>query len=105
MSTRPLLYLVIVSTVVFFGCYISGTFVSGRIVDEKRGMSQPPREITLEAQADSDFAQFLPKDARYRVTEWEVTLARGARPIEQKRVSGPTANLQSFVPKASWRSL
>jgi gliding motility-associated protein GldM len=72
----------------------------GRAVDEKKGMSQPPREITMEAEADSDFAQFLPKDARYRVTEWEVTLARGARPIEQKRVSGPTANLQSFVPKA-----
>jgi gliding motility-associated protein GldM len=73
---------------------------NGKMVDEKRGVSQVPRSITLDAEADSDFAQFLPKDARYRVTSWEVTLARGARPIDQKRVSGANANLQSFVSKA-----
>ncbi len=72
----------------------------GKIVDEKRGVDKVPREITLDAVPDEDFAQFLPKDARYRVTQWEVTLARGPRPIEQKKLSGRTANLASFVSKA-----
>jgi gliding motility-associated protein GldM len=73
---------------------------NGSEIDQKRGMSQAPREISLQAEADADFKQFLPNDARYRVTQWEVTLARGPRPIEQKKVSGPTANTQSFVTKA-----
>lgn len=72
----------------------------GREIDLKRGVKKVPREITLQAVADDDFAQFLPKDARYRVTKWEVTLARGARAVETKQVSGTKANLASFVSKA-----
>ena len=72
----------------------------GKEIDLKRGVSNVPRELTLDAVADDDFAQFLPDDARYRVTKWEVTLARGQRPIEIKQVNGPKANLASFVSKA-----
>lgn len=69
-------------------------------IDLKRGVSQVPRELTLDAVPDADFAEFLPEDARYRVTKWEVTLARGQRPIEIKQVTGPKANISSFVSKA-----
>ncbi len=72
----------------------------GKMVDEKRGVSKVPSNITLDAVPDADFAQFLPDDARYLVTAWDVTLARGARPIATKKVSGRKANLQSFVSKA-----
>jgi len=74
--------------------------IGGKMVDEKRGVTKVPSKITLEAEADADFAQFLPKDARYMATSWEVTLARGSRPIETKKFSGKTGNLQSFVSKA-----
>jgi gliding motility-associated protein GldM len=72
----------------------------GREIDLKKGVSQVPREVSLEAVPDADFAQFLPEDARYRVTKWEVTLARGPRGIETKQVSGTKADLSSFVSKA-----
>ncbi|WP_051203582.1 gliding motility protein GldM [Hugenholtzia roseola] len=41
----------------------------------------PPQTIAVKAVADQSFAQFLPKDARYRVAEFTVTLARGKRPV------------------------
>ena len=72
----------------------------GKEIDLKRGVSKIPREITLDAVPDPDFAQFLPQDARYRVTKWEVTLARGARAIETKRVTTTKISLASFVSKA-----
>ncbi|MCG8307389.1 MAG: gliding motility protein GldM [Cytophagales bacterium] len=72
----------------------------GKDIDLKRGVSKVPREITLEAVPDADFAQFLPDDANYRVTKWEVTLARGPRAIETKPITSTRANLASFVSKA-----
>lgn len=72
----------------------------GKELDLKRGVTKVPREITLQAVADDDFAQFLPDDARYRVTKWEVTLARQQRAIETLPVTSPKANLASFVSKA-----
>lgn len=72
----------------------------GKEIDLKRGVTTVPREITLDAIPDADFAQFLPEDARYRVTRWEVTLARGQRGIETKQVSSPKADLSSFVAQA-----
>jgi hypothetical protein len=72
----------------------------GKMIDEKRGVTKVPQNITLDAVPDPDFAQFLPDDARYLVTAWDVTLARGARPVATKKVTGRRANLQSFIPKA-----
>lgn len=69
-------------------------------IDLKTGVKGVPREISLIAVPDPDFAQFLPNDAQYRVTKWEVTLARGPRPIEVKKVTSTKANLASFVSKA-----
>jgi gliding motility-associated protein GldM len=72
----------------------------GKEVNLKTGLKQVPREITLDAVPDEDFATFLPEDARYRVTKWEVTLARGARGLETKQVTARNADLSSFVSKA-----
>jgi gliding motility-associated protein GldM len=72
----------------------------GKEIDLKRGVSQVPRELTLDAVADADFAEFLPEDARYRVTQWEVTLARGQRAIDTKRVTSPNVNIGDWVSKA-----
>jgi hypothetical protein len=59
------------------------------------------RSIDVKAVPDESFAQFLPKDARYRVTRWEVTLARGSRPVGQpKRVTSESASLADFASRA-----
>ena len=39
------------------------------------------RQLDIKAIPDESFKTFLPKDARYRVSGWEVTLARGKRPV------------------------
>jgi hypothetical protein len=71
----------------------------GREIDLKNGIQKDkmPREITLDAEPDPDFAEFLPDDARYRVSEWEVILARGQRAVRRKTVSGPRANIGDWV--------
>jgi gliding motility-associated protein GldM len=57
-------------------------FANGAPINEKVGMSAPgPRSLDVKAIADESFKNFLPKDARYKVTAWEVTLARGSRPV------------------------
>lgn len=72
-----------------------------KVVDEKRGVSAPgPRSLDIAAIPDESFKQFLPKDARYKVTRWEVTLARGSRPVETKKVTSQKVNLTSFASKA-----
>jgi gliding motility-associated protein GldM len=72
----------------------------GKEIDLKRGVTQVPRELSLDAEADPDFAEFLPEDARYRVTQWEVTLARGPRPIDSKKVTSNKVSLGDWVSKA-----
>jgi gliding motility-associated protein GldM len=55
---------------------------NGRPVNEKQGMASPgPRTLSMKAVPDESFKNFLPKDARYRVTKWEATLVRGRRPV------------------------
>jgi hypothetical protein len=66
----------------------------------KSGIDNVPRRLTYQAVADEDFAQFLPNDAKYRVTKWEVILARGTRPLDTKRVNGPNADLSDWVSRA-----
>jgi len=55
-------------------------YAGGKPVNEKQGMAIP-RSLEIAAIPDESFKNFLPKDARYRVSEWEVTLARGSRPV------------------------
>lgn len=74
---------------------------NGKPVDEKQGMAAPgPRSITVKAIPDESFKAFLPKDARYRVAEWECLLVRGKRPVQQQKLSSETANLASFAAAA-----
>ena len=72
----------------------------GKPIDLKNGVSAGgrfPRALTLAARADADFKSFLPKDARYKTTQWEITLARGKRAIRQKRVKNDRVNLNDFA--------
>ena len=69
-----------------------------KFVNAKEGFPVPgPRSLELSAIPDESFKNFLPKDARYRVTKWEVILARGSRAIEKKIINGPVANLRAFA--------
>jgi len=74
---------------------------NGKPVDEKQGMAAPgPRSITMKAVPDESFKTFLPKDARYRVSEWDCILVRGKRPVATQKVTSETANLASFAAQA-----
>jgi gliding motility-associated protein GldM len=60
------------------------------------------RSLTVKAVPDEDFASVLPKEARYRVVDAEIILARGSRPVgkAQYNASNGTANLNSVISKA-----
>jgi gliding motility-associated protein GldM len=74
---------------------------NGKEIDQKNGMAAPgPRSLTVKAKADESFQQFLPKDARYAVTKWNIMLARGKRPVTQQNFTTETANLSSFASQA-----
>ncbi|MBF9221537.1 type IX secretion system motor protein PorM/GldM [Hymenobacter ruricola] len=74
-------------------------FVGGREANEKQGTpGTAVRSMTLKAVPDAGFATFLPEDARFRVTRYEVTLVRGRRPaLATKTISGPQADLSDVV--------
>jgi len=42
----------------------------------------------------------LPKDARYRITQWEAILVRGKRPVSTAPQTSETANFSSFAAQA-----
>lgn len=70
----------------------------GKPLDERQGIPSPgPRKIEVRAIPDESFKTFLPKDARYRVAQWEVTLARGSRPIKTKKVNSQDVRLNDFA--------
>ncbi|OGX89054.1 gliding motility protein GldM [Hymenobacter lapidarius] len=74
-------------------------FVGGKQVNEKQGTpGTAMRSMTLRAIPDASFATFLPDDAKFRVSSYEVTLVRGRRPALQPRtINGPTADLSDVV--------
>lgn len=73
----------------------------GKVINERQGVPVPgPRKLEIRAIADESFRSFLPKDARYRVAEWEVTLARGTRPIQIKKVNTQEVSLSDFASQA-----
>ncbi|MDR6237205.1 gliding motility-associated protein GldM [Aureibacter tunicatorum] len=71
----------------------------GKIVDSKRGFKKCPRQIQAVAISDATFKQFLPKDARYKVTEWEVTLTRNNKPKPggRMRFTGTNADISKLA--------
>jgi len=76
-------------------------YAKGKPVNLKTGMRAPgPRSIDMKAISDASFKEFLPKDARYKVAEWEIMLVRGKRPIQKKKITTSKANLSSFAAKA-----
>ena len=74
-------------------------YVGGRLANEKQGTpGTAVRNMVLKAVPDAGFLTFLPDDARYRVSRYEVTLVRGKRPaIPTKTITGPEANLSDIV--------
>ncbi len=74
-------------------------FAGGREVNEKQGTPGTAiRNLQLRAVPDESFANFLPEDARYRVSEFEVTLVRGRRPaVSPRAINGQSANLSDIV--------
>jgi gliding motility-associated protein GldM len=77
-------------------------FSRGKPIDFKNGVTiaQFPRSIEVKAIPEPGFAEFLPNDARYRVTAWEVTLARGKRGIGTKQVSGESVDITDLAGRA-----
>lgn len=75
-------------------------YSGGREVDQKRGVKTPPRSIKLQAVADESFAQFLPKDAKFRVAEADVTLVRSGRAVVPVKAKGPDVNLSRMASQA-----
>ena len=69
-------------------------------VNIARGLSTPPRSLTIRAEPDESFQQFLPKDARFRVDRTVITLVRGGRAVKSTRVNGPSANLSTLAAQA-----
>ncbi|MBX0292717.1 gliding motility protein GldM [Hymenobacter sp. HSC-4F20] len=76
--------------------------VGGREANEKQGTPiTAVRNMQLRAVADAGFANFLPDDARFRVTRYEVILVRGKRPaMPPMTFNGPTADLSNVVNSA-----
>jgi len=69
-------------------------------IDEAKGVSARalPRQIILKANPDPDFANALPKEARYRVTRWRITVATGGDIKQRSEPSSEAFNLNA------WRS-
>ncbi|SMD35428.1 gliding motility-associated protein GldM [Reichenbachiella faecimaris] len=72
----------------------------GGPVNLKRGVKGAPRSLKLAAEPDESFAQFLPKDAKFRVSESEVNLVRAGRSVGSVRPKGPDLNLSSLASQA-----
>jgi len=70
-------------------------------VNEKTGVPAPgPRALTMKAIPDESFKTFLPKDARYRISQWECILVRGKRPVKTEVFTSENGNLSSFASQA-----
>jgi len=56
--------------------------------------------LTVVAKPDESFQAFLPKDARYAVTQWVAVLVRGKRPVSTQNFTSGTGNLSAFAAQA-----
>ena len=77
-------------------------FNRGKEVNVKQGENiSALRQLNIKAIPDESFKAFLPKDARYRVSGWEVTLARGKRPVAPpSKVTKESLTVGSLMQKA-----
>ena len=67
--------------------------IRGKQIDGKRGIPISTRSFDLDAIADASFAQFLPKDSKFRVMEAEITLVRSGRGGASFSVKSPKVPL------------
>jgi len=75
--------------------------IGGNYVDQKRGVAAPgPASIQVLAEPDPAFAAALPREARYNITDGEVTLARGKREISTIPIKSDNVNLSSIRSQA-----
>ena len=75
------------------------TVVKGRVVTATRAIPAP-RIVQLQAEADESFEQFLPKDAKFRVSAATITLVRSGRAVATTRAKGPKVNTSSLAAQA-----
>ncbi|WP_255431772.1 GldM family protein [Cardinium endosymbiont of Dermatophagoides farinae] len=67
-------------------------------IDMKLGVAAPgPRVLEVQVIPNKYFQDFLPKDARYRVVEWVITLARGSRPVHTLTANQSVVDLHSIA--------
>lgn len=70
-------------------------------IDMKLGIPAPgPRVLEAKVIPNKYFQDFLPKDARYQVVEWVITLARGSRPIHALTAKQSVADLHNIAAQA-----
>jgi len=72
----------------------------GREIDMKRGLKPVPRVLQIRAVADESFQQFLPKDARFQVSQSEISLVRAGRQIASVRGTGKDVNIAQIASQA-----
>ena len=74
-------------------------FVGGREANERQGTpGTAVRNLQMRAIPDESFANFLPEDARYRVSSYEIVLVRGRRPaLPPRTVNSQSADLSDIV--------
>lgn len=75
--------------------------IGGAYADQKKGVPAPgPASIQVLAEPDPAFAAALPREARYSITDGEVTLARGKREITTLPIRSDNVNLTSIRSQA-----
>jgi gliding motility-associated protein GldM len=67
----------------------------GKELDYKNG-DRLPRRIKALAISDPDFKEFLPRDARFRITQWQVSLVRNNRAIDVIKATSNDISLNAF---------
>ncbi len=75
-------------------------YIGSRPVNLKTGMPAKTPKINIKAQSDEDFQKFLPKDAKFRVTEAIITLVRSGSEVRRITVKNPKANISSLTAQA-----
>jgi gliding motility-associated protein GldM len=76
-------------------------FANAKEIDLKLGAAAPyPNRIELRALAEEGFRSFLPKDAQFRVSSFDVFLVKGKRASPAVASSGNVANIGSLISQA-----
>ncbi|GGB91723.1 type IX secretion system motor protein PorM/GldM [Dyadobacter sediminis] len=75
--------------------------VNGAAFDERKGApASGARSIQVVAVADESFRNFSPEDAKFRVSQVEISLARGARRINGVTLNGGGGSISSLAQQA-----